>query len=302
MIENHILAKYFEARLDQLGLKIAAIAQAMGISGFIPEQFALQVPIKEFAYTAPTEGAEGYLKATVEIMPFPATCFGGMMVVEKNVEWISELDPDDCDGVAIKEAVKAPAKPAKKAPLKALKALRADELPTYTPFECGPGSIPVSHPMFARADIKILDNAVAIDENGDRNPCPNIHEIGKSYKEDTLPIWIRPTPMTDAEALLTELASDEEAADPPAEAECRKYFVEVFVLEQQMADGMPIRDLSQWIDGSDSLLKADVVLNGYLLYKPSCRMKLFCTEPLFPPVTPPCDIIADILDKVQKQY
>jgi hypothetical protein len=272
-IENHILAPYFSARLDKYGEKIDAIAAAMGIEHFIPIQFAMQVPVKAFRYTAPSGGVEGYLKAHATIMEFPATCFGGMIVVEKNAAFISEIDPDDCDG----------------------------ESGEYQPFECGPDKIPVDHAMLARCDVKILDNAMALDEDGNRVACPNIYEIGKPYKEDTLPIWIRPTPQDDAEAAQTELATDDEAADPATEGECREYTVEVFILEQADENGVKVRDLSQFVVDGKSLLKADIILNGYVLYKPECRMKLYCTEPLHPP-TPPCTLISKILDDVQKQF
>lgn len=271
-IENHILGEPFKARLNRYGEKLDAIALAMGIEHFIPVQYAMQVPVKAFRYTAPAGGVEGYLKATAPLQVFKATCFGGMIVLEKNAAFISEIDPDDCDGEG-----------------------------EYQPFECGPDKIPVSHPMLARADIKILDNAKAADDEGVMQPCPNIHEIGKPYKEDTLPLWIRPTPQDDAEAAQTELATDDESADPPEEAECRIYNAEVFILEQQDENGVKVRDLSQFVVQGKSLLKVDVVLNGYLLYRPACRMRKFCTEPLNPP-TPPCDLITEILTGIQQQF
>jgi len=265
-VENHILAPYYATRLDQLGAKINAIAVAMGLTHYIPVPWALQVPIKNFRYTAPAGEIEGYLNAVKTLPAFPASCFGGFLITEENAVWISELDFDD---------------------------------DTYPKLDL-PEKIPNSHPMLARADLKILDNAYMM-VDGVRTLCPNPHKIDKSYKEQTLPVWLRPSPATDSEAAKTELSTDDEAAVPPAEAIARVYTVEGFVLEQKMEDGTKIRDLSKFVVGGKSMIKLDLVLNGYLLFSPSCRFKLFGPESFEVP-SAPCDVVKLIKTQTQQLY
>jgi hypothetical protein len=267
-VENHIISPYFAARLDQLGSKIQAIATAMGLTHYIPVPWSLQVPVKNFRYTAPTGAIEGYLKASKDILSFPASCFGGFLILEENAVWITDVDPDD-------------------------KSYPALDLPE---------KIPNSHPMLTRADIKILDNAYTM-VNGVRTSCPNAHKIDKSYKEQTLPIWLRPTPTTSSEAAKTELSTDDEAANPPDEAIARVYNVEGFVLEQTKEDGTKVRDLTKFLasDPVKSKIKLDVVLNGYLLFSPNCRFKLFGPEQFEVP-SAPCDVVSLIKMMTQQQY
>lgn len=265
-VENHILAPYYATRLDQLGAKINAIAVAMGLAHYIPVPWSLQVPVKDFRYTAPNGGIEGYLKASKVLPTFPASCFGGFLITEENAVWIAELDFDDKD---------------------------------YPHLDL-PERIPNSHPMLARADIKILDNAYVM-INGVRTSCPNPHKIDKSYKEQTLPIWLRPTPATETEAGKTELSGDDEAASPASEAISRVYNVEGFVLEQTLETGTKVRDLSKFVVNNVSHIKLDVVLNGYLLFSPLCRFKLFGPEQFAPP-SQPCDVVKLIKTQTQQQY
>jgi hypothetical protein len=267
-IEDHILAPYYSARLDQIGAKIQAVADAWGIPHFIPVPWALQIPIPNFRYTAPGEHTPGYLKATKKLPGFPASCFGGFVILEENAVWITQIDIDD---------------------------------PQYPTLDL-PDVIPNSHPILARADIKILDNAYTMVDST-RTECSNVHKIDKSYKEQVLPIWIRPTPANAEEASKTELATDEESANPAVEALARQYIAEAFILEQTMEDGTKIRDLSKFVSAQGkSLIKLDLVLNGYLLFNPNCRFRLFGPTGFSVPSVPGCDLVNAIKEATQLQY
>jgi hypothetical protein len=117
---------------------------------------------------------------------------------------------------------------------------------------------------------------------------------------------LRPTPANAEEASKTELATDEESAYPAVEALSRQYTAEAFILEQTMEDGTKVRDLSKFVtlDGATtySLIKLDLVLNGYLLFNPNCRFRLFGPTGFSVPSVPGCDLVKAIKEATQLQY
>jgi len=266
MIENHILASYYQNRMDDIRTKVNAIAGAMGLtSGFIPIPTAIQVPLIDFRYVAKSGDIPAYLWAKKVLPHFDARCFGGFIVLEQNFNAFSQIDPD-----------------------------------SYEPVD-PPIRIPATHEIFCRGDILIYDNGVYGDN---RDECENKYKIGKPYKEQTLPFWIRPHPTTPEYANLTELPADPESASPPEEAITREYYLELHVTEQEFEDGTPIRDFSNFVSAQGkSLLKVDEVLNGILLVSPSCFSRKYGATPFSPtPPTPACDIKALLQSTIKNLY
>jgi hypothetical protein len=267
MIENHILASYYQNRMDDIRSKVNAIASAMGLtSGFIPIPTAIQVPLIDFRYVQKGgDNNPAYLWTKKALPHFDAQCFGGFIVLEQNFNAFSRIDPD-----------------------------------TYEPVS-PPVRIPATHEMFCRGDILIYDNGVYGD---DRKECENKYKIGKPYKEQTLPFWIRPHPTTPEFARLTELTTDPESASPPEEAITREYYLELHITQQEFEDTTPIRDLSKFISsGGKSLLKVDEVLNGILLVSPACFSRKYGPTPFAPvPPTQLCDIKALLQSTIKNLY
>lgn len=259
-ITNHVLADYYINVMNDIREKVSAIAQAMGITAYIPVPVAMQVDIDNFRPGVSDEGVN-YISAKKTLPPFPAGCFGGFVGVEQNFNLFTQIDPD-----------------------------------TYEPLTV-PERVPVSHPLLTRADIFIWDNGYAMVDSV-RTSCPNIHKIGKPYKELPLPVWLRPTPADEDQATKTELSTDPEAADPPGEAISRSYDLEVVITEQAFEDATPLRDVNQFVINNISKIKVDETINGFLLVSPTCRSKLFGPTGFSVPVEP-CEI-KDTLAKTIK--
>jgi len=260
LIDDHILASYFDRRMDAIRAKVDAIALAMGLSnGYVPIPVAMQVPLIAFDYLLDEENNVHYLFASKILPAFPATCFGGFVIVEQNFNAFSLIDPDEYRSID------------------------------------PPMRVPASHEMFVRGDIIIRDNAVALEE-GERVDCHNKWKLGKPYKNQTLPVWLRPSPKDATQAAKTELESDKESAFPSVtEAIARRYYLEVNITEEAFENGVPLRDLSEFVVNNLSMLKVDEVLNGILLVNPACISKLFGPTPFDIP-----DDICDIKDELQE--